>query len=351
MGCWATRCNLHLKAPSRVSVFFTMIILVTYVFYCLTGYCDLTLIPLHERRPTLPQLHQDRNASNQRAFLARVTAEETRRLSGDISNLSVSDSFGSKEFPQAVIIGVKKGGTRALLEFLRVHPDVRAVGAEPHFFDRFYDKGLEWYRNLMPRTLEGQITMEKTPSYFVTREAPQRIFHMNRNTKLIVVVRDPVTRAVSDYTQTLSKNPGLPSFQNLVFKNSSKGLIDTSWSAVRIGIYSKHLENWLRYFPLSRLLFVSGERLVTDPASEMERVQDFLGLKRLVTSKHFYFNQTKGFPCLKKPEGSSRPRCLGKSKGRAHPHIPSDVLYKLRDFYRPFNLKFYQMTGQDFGWE
>lgn len=203
----------------------------------------------------------------------------------------------------------------------------------------------------MPRTLEGQITMEKTPSYFVTREAPHRIFHMNRNTKLIVVVRDPVTRAVSDYTQTLSKNPGLPSFQNLVFKNSSKGLIDTSWSAVRIGIYSKHLENWLRYFPLSRLLFVSGERLVTDPASEMERVQDFLGLKRLVTSKHFYFNQTKGFPCLKKPEGSSRPRCLGKSKGRAHPHIPSDVLYKLRDFYRPFNLKFYQMTGQDFGWE
>lgn len=146
MGCWATRCNLHLKAPSRVSVFFTMIILVTYVFYCLTGYCDLTLFPLHERRPTLPQLHQDRNASNQRAFLARVTAEETRRLSGDISNLSVSDSFGSKEFPQAVIIGVKKGGTRALLEFLRVHPDVRAVGAEPHFFDRFYDKGLEWYR-------------------------------------------------------------------------------------------------------------------------------------------------------------------------------------------------------------
>ena len=38
------------------------------------------------------------------------------------------------------------GGTRALLEFLRVHPDVRAVGAEPHFFDRSYHKGLAWYR-------------------------------------------------------------------------------------------------------------------------------------------------------------------------------------------------------------
>lgn len=149
MGCWATRFNLHLKAPSRLSVFFTMIILVTYVFYCLSGSCDFTPIPVRERRPTLSQLHQDRNASNQRDFPARGgTEEETRHLSGDISNsnLSISDSFGSKEFPQAIIIGVKKGGTRALLEFLRVHPDVRAVGAEPHFFDRFYDKGLEWYR-------------------------------------------------------------------------------------------------------------------------------------------------------------------------------------------------------------
>ncbi|MGH0125626.1 UNVERIFIED_CONTAM: hypothetical protein FKN15_048961 [Acipenser sinensis] len=62
------------------------------------------------------------------------------------SSISVFNSFGSKKLPQAVIIGVKKGGTRALLEFLRIHPDVRAVGAEPHFFDRFYDKGLEWYR-------------------------------------------------------------------------------------------------------------------------------------------------------------------------------------------------------------
>lgn len=204
---------------------------------------------------------------------------------------------------------------------------------------------------MMPRTLDGQITMEKTPSYFVTKEAPRRVFSMSRHTKLIVVVRDPVTRAVSDYTQTLTKAPGLPSFQNLVFRNSTTGLIDTSWSAVRIGIYAKHLENWLRFFPLSRLLFVSGERLVADPAGEMGRVQDFLGLKRVVTDKHFYFNQTKGFPCLKKPEGSNRPRCLGKSKGRPHPRIPSEVLLRLRDFYRPFNLKFYQMTGQNFGWD
>ncbi|XP_037010591.2 heparan sulfate glucosamine 3-O-sulfotransferase 3B1 [Artibeus jamaicensis] len=258
---------------------------------------------------------------------------------------------GSKQLPQAIIIGVKKGGTRALLEFLRVHPDVRAVGAEPHFFDRSYDKGLAWYRDLMPRTLDGQITMEKTPSYFVTREAPARISAMSKDTKLIVVVRDPVTRAISDYTQTLSKRPDIPTFESLTFKNRTAGLIDTSWSAIQIGIYAKHLEHWLRHFPIGQMLFVSGERLISDPAGELGRVQDFLGLKRIITDKHFYFNKTKGFPCLKKAEGSSKPHCLGKTKGRTHPEIDREVVQRLRDFYRPFNLKFYQMTGHDFGWD
>ncbi|XP_067911861.1 heparan sulfate glucosamine 3-O-sulfotransferase 3B1-like [Heterodontus francisci] len=370
MGCCSWSACFHLgflKAQSKGPLFLTMIIVFTYFVYCLTGYCETMPSPL----PMSPQRRDSRNPAAHKPGLQEKpgryrsaepepepesdrplypTAQDAAAGSAGC-NMSVFNSFGSKKFPQAVIIGVKKGGTRALLEFLRIHPDVRAVGAEPHFFDRNYERGLDWYRNLMPRTLEGQITMEKTPSYFVTKEAPKRIFSMSKDTKLIVVVRNPVTRAISDYTQTLSKNPGVPSFQMLTFKNISTGLIDTSWSAIRIGIYAKHLENWLQYFPLSKILFVSGERLVSDPAGEMGRVQDFLGLKRVITDKHFYFNETKGFPCLKKPEGSSRPRCLGKSKGRTHPKIDMEVVLRLKEFYRPFNLKFYQMTGHDFGWE
>lgn len=51
-----------------------------------------------------------------------------------------------KKLPHAIVIGVKKGGTRALLEFLRIHPDVGAPGPEVHFFDKRYGNGLEWYR-------------------------------------------------------------------------------------------------------------------------------------------------------------------------------------------------------------
>jgi chemotaxis response regulator CheB len=64
-----------------------------------------------------------------------------------LSNNSNIDGLGLQQrLPQVIIIGVKKGGTRALLEFLRLHPDVRAVGPEVHFFDRNYDRGLDWYK-------------------------------------------------------------------------------------------------------------------------------------------------------------------------------------------------------------
>lgn len=257
---------------------------------------------------------------------------------------------GTRKIPQAIIIGVKKGGTRALLEFIRIHPDVRAPGPEPHFFDRHYERGLEWYREQMPPTIKGQITIEKTPSYFVTKGVPRKIYNMSKNMKLIVVLRDPVTRAISDYTQTVTKRPDMKSFKEMAFINNSAGLVDTSWGAIKIGVYAKHLEKWLKYFPLSQIHFVNGEKLITNPAGEMAKFENFLGLKHVISDKHFYFNTTKGFPCLKKTESSGNPHCLGKTKGRTHPKVDEKVITRLQDFYRPFNAKFYQMTGIDFGW-
>lgn len=127
--------------------------------------------------------------------------------------------------------------------------------------------------------------------------------------RLLLVVRNPVTRAISDYTQSSSKNKNMKKFEELSFLNGSS-IVDTSYGAVKIGVYAKYLERWLKYFPLKQFLIVSGERLVSDPAAELYRVQDFLNLKRVISEKHFYFNSTKGFPCLIKSESSPQPHCL-----------------------------------------
>ncbi|KAM6905226.1 heparan sulfate glucosamine 3-O-sulfotransferase 4 [Xenentodon cancila] len=402
MAFWSSTSVFTSKVPRKILFMFTLSLSVTYLFYSLMSCYNSLQFPLqenyvyqgrlvteettfvtlreklystslgftelNERTTSFPTAKEHAEAEQRTVEWIRTQASPTKSaaayhstaLEREQQESSTTDSelrlnctsdYGEKKLPQAIIIGVKKGGTRALLEALRVHPDVRAVGNEPHFFDRNYEKGLDWYRDLMPSTLEGQITMEKTPSYFVTNHAPKRIHSMARDIKLIIVVRNPVTRAISDYTQTLSKKPEIPTFEVLAFKNRTLGLIDASWSALRIGIYALHLETWMQYFPLSQMHFVSGERLIVDPAGEMAKVQDFLGLKRIVTDKHFYFNKTKGFPCLKKPEDSSTPRCLGKSKGRTHPKIDADVIRRLHKFYKPFNMMFYQMTGQNFEWE
>ncbi|XP_036331397.1 uncharacterized protein LOC118743033 isoform X2 [Rhagoletis pomonella] len=112
----------------------------------------------------------------------------------------------SRRLPQALIIGVRKCGTRALLEMLYLHPRIQKAGGEVHFFDRDenYLKGLEWYRKKMPHSFRGQITIEKSPSYFVSPEVPERVRAMNASIKLLLIVREPVTRAISDYTQLRS---------------------------------------------------------------------------------------------------------------------------------------------------
>lgn len=84
--------------------------------------------------------------------------------------------------------------------------------------------------------------------------------------RLLVVVRDPVTRAISDYTQAASKKKDMKKFEELVFSNGTAGIVDTSWGPIKIGIYAKYLERWLQYFSLDQFLFISGERLIVDPA-------------------------------------------------------------------------------------
>ena len=78
--------------------------------------------------------------------LSKGDRTRTKTPKHNNNNILRTQQNGTKKLPQAIIIGVKKGGTRALLEFIRIHPDVRAPGPETHFFDKNYNRGLEWYR-------------------------------------------------------------------------------------------------------------------------------------------------------------------------------------------------------------
>jgi len=182
---------------------------------------------------------------------------------------------------------------------------------------------------------------------------------MSKDVRLIVVLRDPVMRAVSDYTQASAKRRGVvPTFEQLAFVDvggsnaSTTTTVNTLWRAIQIGLYAVHVRRWLDQFRADQLHFVSGERLVADPAGVLADVQYFLGLRRVVTDKHFRFSRAKGFPCIvRDPQRAPDDiHCLGKTKGRTHPVIEPGALKRLRDFFRPHNDDLYRLTNMEFGW-
>jgi len=59
----------------------------------------------------------------------------------------------TKLLPNCIIIGARKSGTRALLDFLGLHPEISIAAQETHFFDNdtLYEKGFEFYKSQMPQ--------------------------------------------------------------------------------------------------------------------------------------------------------------------------------------------------------
>ncbi|XP_049275785.1 heparan sulfate glucosamine 3-O-sulfotransferase 1 [Rhipicephalus sanguineus] len=260
-----------------------------------------------------------------------------------------------RRLPQCLIIGARKCGTRALLEFLALHPSVQKAPDEVHFFDddERYALGLDWYRRRMPASRADQLTVEKSPAYFVTEAAPGRVWAMNASLLLLLIVRDPVVRLVSDYAQLAANRRQLqredaPPFERLILLPD--GAVNAEYRPVRTSMYAVHLRRWLSHFPRRQLHVVDGDRLVRDPLRELRRVEAFLGLPALIPSGALYFNRTKGFYCLRPRPNDTAGRCLNDSKGRRHPHVPGPVVSRLRQFFAPFNREFYHLMGRDFGW-
>lgn len=256
----------------------------------------------------------------------------------------------SQRMPHSIIIGVRKGGTRALLEMLDIHPSVAAAATEVHFFDwdENYARGFDWYRGLMPYSYPHQITVEKTPGYFTSPMAPERIRTMNSSIKLLLILRDPAERVVSDYTQVYfnrleARKPVRPIEELLV----RGGALNTRYKAIQRSLYHLHMRNWLRHFPLTQIHLVDGDTLVRDPLPELRRVERFLELPPRIAASNFYFNQTKGFYCIR---SDGRERCLHESKGRPHPPVNGTVLRQLRAYFRPHNRSFYRLVGRNFHW-
>jgi hypothetical protein len=228
---------------------------------------------------------------------SKPTMRRFRDLAHDLHCLMLPRRLAqSYALPDAVIIGGQKCGTTSLYHYLQQHPAVfRPKKKEIHYFDNNYHRELCWYKMHFSYHHDA-LNFESSPYYMFHPKVPERLATVLPSVKLIVMLRDPVARAYSHYWherrlghEHLSFADAIAAEAERLAGESAKLRADDRYhsynhehySYVARGCYVEQIERWFEHFSKEQFLFVESERFFDDPAGEMARVTQFLGLPDL----------------------------------------------------------------------
>ena len=251
--------------------------------------------------------------------------------------------------PSFLIIGFGKCGTTYLYERLQQHPNIYpSLRKEVNYFIFRYDESVDWYRAHFASACGHSgnglvVTGEASPGYVLNPGAPRRIAELLPEVKLVVLVRDPVERAYSQYQhQRRLGVEDLPTFEAALdaeadrLRGKKERLLsdpdyreEYSWytrSYRTQGIYADYLEPWLELYRRDQLLIIPSGTLYRDASSTLQAITSFLGLP--------------GW----KPEIPERHRSF------SYPAMNPDTRARLKEFYAPHNERLFAMLGVNYGW-
>ena len=110
--------------------------------------------------------------------------------------------------PKHYIIGVSKCGTNFLQNVLSSHPIVsKQLKKDLNFYNYDYKEGLEFYSNQFLSSSE-HIRIDKSTAYFVDMKVPPLVAKTVPHAQLLVILRNPVDRALSNYYSFI-RNPNI----------------------------------------------------------------------------------------------------------------------------------------------
>lgn len=191
----------------------------------------------------------------------------------------------SPRLPDYCVIGAMKSGTTAIARYLGAHPDCFLVpGKEVHYFDRHFERGLEWYTSLFADADAGVVAGEATPNYLHDPDVPRRFHDASPDTKLIAILRNPADRAYSHYWHERARGRENLEFAAAVERETER-LASGSWfshvhhSYLDRGRYLEQLLRFEGYFGRSAMCVVLLEDLEADPAATFSVIADFLGVR------------------------------------------------------------------------
>ena len=243
--------------------------------------------------------------------------------------------------PDFLIIGVGKGGTTSLYNYLIQHPQVLSpIVKEINFWSGNFNQGIDWYLAHFPPTSKQKnyLTGEASPGYFGNLEAATRILSFFPNIKLIILLRNPVDRAISHYYHWVrlnKENRALETAINYeleILQNSTvnSNFCSNHWQKklyyLAVGVYIKFLEKWMALFPKEQFLILKTEDFNAHPANTMKQVFQFLDLPDYQIPDYQKLN-------------------IG-----SYPKLEDSIRQKMSDYFRPYNQKLEAYLDMRLNW-
>jgi len=185
------------------------------------------------------------------------------------------------------IVGAPKAGTTSLFHYLNTHPEIKMSSAkEPNYFSdkELFDQGLYYgtsridtlqkYNSLFSGRKKEKLMGESSVSYLYYSEVPKRIKVYNTDSKIIVMLRNPVDRAFSHYLMDYRLGLTSESFESEF--NKKIGLKFQQYFL--LGNYSSQVKRYIDVFGRENIHFIWYSDFKKNTSLELEKVFDFLSL-------------------------------------------------------------------------
>jgi hypothetical protein len=241
--------------------------------------------------------------------------------------------------PEFLIVGAQRSGTTYLYDLLIRHPAVHAAShKEIHFFDFHYRRGERWYRGNFPDASAAGVCGEATPTYIAYRSAPARVRKLVPHAKLVVLLREPVARAVSHYHHFCRLGYEHRPFEEAIsweYNYLSAGnrplLLDSPERGsdplyLSLSAYAPQLEPWLSTFPREQIFIELAEELFERRDDVLARLGRFLEL------------------------GSPFPPQTVPPKQFPYPQVGEEVRRRLGDLFAPYNRELETLLERPLAW-
>jgi hypothetical protein len=197
-----------------------------------------------------------------------------------------------EKWPNFFIVGAPKAGTTSLYNYLKPNQEIyMSPLKEPHYFtpDLAAKMRIKPIRDkneylFLFQGAKNEVAIgEGSTHYLQDPDAPTLIHQVVPQARIVMILRDPVERAFSDYLMYEYRNPSKARFHKIMKMN-----FDTSHSNIPIkgildaGFYFDQVKRYLDTFGLEQVKILIYEEFIRHTEEKIEEVLKFLGVNQKI---------------------------------------------------------------------